>query len=202
MGMGEPLANYRASIGAVRRLTDPAPDGLGLSARGITVSTVGLVPAIDQLAGERAAGDAGAEPARARRRAARRARPDEHPVDGRRGARRGRALLRRDRPPGEHRVRADPRRQRPGLARRPARPRCSPSAAAAGCTSTRSRSTRRPGRSWTASDPAVEREFVRRCARTASRRRCATPVGARSTAPAASWPRARSSAGSLTSWRR
>ena len=29
MGMGEPLANYKAVIGAVRRLTDPAPDGLG-----------------------------------------------------------------------------------------------------------------------------------------------------------------------------
>jgi len=52
MGMGEPLANYRAVVGAVRRLTDPRPDGLGLSARGVTVSTVGLVPAIDRLAGE------------------------------------------------------------------------------------------------------------------------------------------------------
>jgi 23S rRNA (adenine2503-C2)-methyltransferase len=53
MGMGEPLANYRAVIGAVRRLTDPAPDGLGLSARGVTVSTVGLVPRIRQLTEER-----------------------------------------------------------------------------------------------------------------------------------------------------
>jgi len=52
MGMGEPLANYRAVIGAVRRLTDPAPDGFGMSARGVTVSTVGLVPAVDNLAGE------------------------------------------------------------------------------------------------------------------------------------------------------
>ncbi len=52
MGMGEALANYKAALGAVRRLTDPAPDGLGLSARGITVSTVGLVPAMDRLAGE------------------------------------------------------------------------------------------------------------------------------------------------------
>jgi 23S rRNA (adenine2503-C2)-methyltransferase len=52
MGMGEPLANYKAVIGAVRRLTDPAPDGLGISARGVTVSTVGLVPAIDKLAAE------------------------------------------------------------------------------------------------------------------------------------------------------
>ena len=52
MGMGEPLANYRAVIGAVRRLTDPAPGGLGMSARGVTVSTVGLVPRINQLAEE------------------------------------------------------------------------------------------------------------------------------------------------------
>ena len=49
MGMGEPLANYRAVVGAVRRLTEPAPSGLGMSARGITVSTVGLVPRINQL---------------------------------------------------------------------------------------------------------------------------------------------------------
>jgi 23S rRNA (adenine2503-C2)-methyltransferase len=52
MGMGEPLANYRAVLGAVRRMTDPSPDGLGMSARGITVSTVGLVPRMRQLADE------------------------------------------------------------------------------------------------------------------------------------------------------
>ncbi|GAB2753425.1 23S rRNA (adenine(2503)-C(2))-methyltransferase RlmN [Nocardioides salsibiostraticola] len=52
MGMGEPLANYKAVMGAVRRLTDPTPDGLGMSARGITVSTVGLVPRIKQLTEE------------------------------------------------------------------------------------------------------------------------------------------------------
>src|SRR5689334_11798863 len=52
MGMGEPMANYKAVMGAVRRLTDKAPDGLGMSARGITISTVGLVPRIRQLAGE------------------------------------------------------------------------------------------------------------------------------------------------------
>ena len=52
MGMGEALANYKAAVGAIRRLTDPTPDGLGLSARGITMSTVGLVPGIDKLAAE------------------------------------------------------------------------------------------------------------------------------------------------------
>jgi 23S rRNA (adenine2503-C2)-methyltransferase len=52
MGMGEPMANYNAMIGAVRRLTEPTPDGLGMSARHITVSTVGLVPRMRQLADE------------------------------------------------------------------------------------------------------------------------------------------------------
>jgi 23S rRNA (adenine2503-C2)-methyltransferase len=52
MGMGEPMANYKAVIGAVRRLTDPSPAGLGMSARGVTVSTVGLVPRINQLTEE------------------------------------------------------------------------------------------------------------------------------------------------------
>ena len=52
MGMGEPLANYAAVIGAVRRIVDPAPAGLGMSARGVTVSTVGLVPRMRDLAGE------------------------------------------------------------------------------------------------------------------------------------------------------
>ena len=52
MGMGEPLANYARVVAALRRLTSPAPDGLGLSQRHITVSTVGLVPAMRKLADE------------------------------------------------------------------------------------------------------------------------------------------------------
>ncbi|MEE6287719.1 23S rRNA (adenine(2503)-C(2))-methyltransferase RlmN [Georgenia sp. MJ173] len=52
MGMGEPLANYKAVVGAVRRMVEPSPAGFGLSARNVTVSTVGLVPAIDKLAAE------------------------------------------------------------------------------------------------------------------------------------------------------
>lgn len=52
MGMGEPMANYRAVIGAVRQMVAPAPHGLGMSARNITVSTVGLVPRMKQLATE------------------------------------------------------------------------------------------------------------------------------------------------------
>ena len=52
MGMGEPLANYNRLMKAVRTMVAPQPDGLGMSARGITVSSVGLVPAIRKLADE------------------------------------------------------------------------------------------------------------------------------------------------------
>lgn len=48
MGMGEPLANYDATIGAVHRLHQD----VGLSARHITVSTVGVVPGMRRLADE------------------------------------------------------------------------------------------------------------------------------------------------------
>ncbi len=52
MGMGEPLANYAAVSRALRRLTEPASAGLGIGQRRVTVSTVGLVPAIDRLSEE------------------------------------------------------------------------------------------------------------------------------------------------------
>ena len=48
MGMGEPLSNYKNVIKAIRALN--APWGLGIGARRITVSTVGLPPAIRRLA--------------------------------------------------------------------------------------------------------------------------------------------------------
>ena len=48
MGMGEPFANYDNVMGAVTRLHD----AVGLSARHLTVSTVGIVPGIDKLAAE------------------------------------------------------------------------------------------------------------------------------------------------------
>jgi 23S rRNA (adenine2503-C2)-methyltransferase len=51
MGMGEPLANYNNTLSAVRTLNDE--QGLHVGARRITVSTVGLVPEILQLADER-----------------------------------------------------------------------------------------------------------------------------------------------------
>ena len=53
MGMGEPLANYNRVLAAVRRITAPPPNGFGISARSVTVSTVGLRPAIRKLADER-----------------------------------------------------------------------------------------------------------------------------------------------------
>ncbi|GII99387.1 23S rRNA m(2)A-2503 methyltransferase [Sediminihabitans luteus] len=52
MGMGEPMANYKAVMGTVRRLVAEPPVGFGMSARNITVSTVGLVPAMRKLADE------------------------------------------------------------------------------------------------------------------------------------------------------
>jgi len=50
MGMGEPLANIDAVTRSLRLLTDPS--GADMSHRRITVSTVGLVPAIDKLGRE------------------------------------------------------------------------------------------------------------------------------------------------------
>ena len=47
MGMGEPLANYDATVRSVRLLTHP--DGIGLSTRKVTISTSGLVPQIRKL---------------------------------------------------------------------------------------------------------------------------------------------------------
>jgi 23S rRNA (adenine2503-C2)-methyltransferase len=48
MGMGEPMANYDAVWTSVRRLHDD----LGLSARHLTISTVGIIPGIRRLARE------------------------------------------------------------------------------------------------------------------------------------------------------
>ena len=52
MGMGEPLANYKRVVNAVRQITQPSPDGFGISQRNVTVSTVGLAPQIRMLADE------------------------------------------------------------------------------------------------------------------------------------------------------
>lgn len=50
MGQGEPLANYEALLKAVRIMNDP--QGMGIGARHITISTCGIIPKIYQLARE------------------------------------------------------------------------------------------------------------------------------------------------------
>ena len=120
MGMGEPLANYKAVIGAVRQLVTPTPDGLGMSARGITVSTVGLVPRMQQLATE------GLPVTLALSLHA----PDDElrdelvPINTRWNVDEvvdaAWEYARTDQAAGLDRVHPDPRRQRPGLPRRPA----------------------------------------------------------------------------------
>ena len=47
MGMGEPMLNLRNVLAAVRRIADPALGAFGW--RQITISTVGIVPGIDEL---------------------------------------------------------------------------------------------------------------------------------------------------------
>lgn len=50
MGMGEPLMNYNNVLAAIEKIT--SPEGLGMSPRRITVSTVGLSKMIRKLADE------------------------------------------------------------------------------------------------------------------------------------------------------
>jgi 23S rRNA (adenine2503-C2)-methyltransferase len=50
MGMGEPFDNYDAVLKAIRILNDQ--DGLMIGARHITISTSGVIPGIERLAGE------------------------------------------------------------------------------------------------------------------------------------------------------
>lgn len=51
MGMGEPLMNYEATWQAIQTLTDSR--GFKLGARRITISTVGIIPGIERLSGEK-----------------------------------------------------------------------------------------------------------------------------------------------------
>ena len=50
MGMGEPLLTYASTMQSIERLTAPSPDGLGMGARRITVSTAGIAKMIRKLA--------------------------------------------------------------------------------------------------------------------------------------------------------
>ena len=191
MGMGEPMANYNAVIGAVRRLTDKTPDGLGMSARGITVSTVGLVPRMKQLA------DEGIPVTLALSLHA----PDDElrnelvPINTRfsvaRDCRGGLGLRAEDQATGLGRVRHDARHQRPGMASRPARRRTQllrqdrwgwvhvnliPLNPTPGSKWTASATRRTSGSSSAGSRPR------------ASPRPSGTRAVARSTVPAVSWP--------------
>ena len=191
MGMGEALANYKAAIGAIRRLTEPAPSGLGISARGITMSTVGLVPGIDKLTEEgipvtlalslHAPDDELRDelvPINTRWKV------DEaidaayryYEVTGRRVSIEY-ALIRDI---NDQAWRADLLGEK-----------LVAGAAGAGCTSTRSRSTRPRARSGPRRGAGSSSSSSSGCAPTASRRPCATPVGPTSTGPAASWLRRR-----------
>jgi 23S rRNA (adenine2503-C2)-methyltransferase len=51
MGMGEPLLNYEATVGALRILMDK--NGFAISPRKLTLSTVGILPALERLAAEK-----------------------------------------------------------------------------------------------------------------------------------------------------
>lgn len=50
MGMGEPLLNYDNTLAALRILMDP--DGFAVPPRRLTLSTVGILPALERLAAE------------------------------------------------------------------------------------------------------------------------------------------------------
>ena len=53
MGMGEPMANYNAVLRSIRNITSPSPDGFGIGARSVTLSTVGVVTGIEKLIQEK-----------------------------------------------------------------------------------------------------------------------------------------------------
>ena len=189
MGMGEPLANYKAVIGAVRRLTDPSPAGLGMSARGVTVSTVGLVPRIKQLAEE------GIPVTLALSLHA----PDDElrnelvPINTRfsvaETVEAAWDYAARHQAPRLHRVRHDARHQRPGRACRPARRR--PQLVRRLGLGARQPDPAQPDARARSGRPATPRTSASSSAGSrprASRRPSATPAAARSTAPAVSSP--------------
>jgi len=50
MGMGEPLLNYEATVHALRILMDP--EGFAIAPKKLTLSTVGILPALEKLMAE------------------------------------------------------------------------------------------------------------------------------------------------------
>ena len=110
MGMGEPMANYRAVWQAVETLTIPRASNM--AARHITISTVGHIPGIRKLADETLQVGPRRIAARAGRGAARAADPDGAPLSAARHHRRVPRLHRQDAPPRDVRVLPDGRRER------------------------------------------------------------------------------------------
>ncbi len=186
MGMGEPLANFTRLAAALHRIIDPAPDGFGISRRAVTVSTVGLVPGIERLANE----DLDVTLAVSLHAPDDELRDTLVPVNTRwqvgRGARRGRRVRRAHRSALLDRVRHDPRRQRPALARRSAR---RPARAAARARQPHPARTRPPARRGTRRPRRSSASSCTGSRPAGSRSPFATPAAARSTAPAASSPR-------------
>ena len=110
MGMGEPLHNYDETMKALRILADE--HGFAMPPRRITLSTVGLLPALERLAQRADHAEPGDLAARADRRAARRARADQQEVRRGRHHRGVQALPAEAAQPDHVRVRAARRRQR------------------------------------------------------------------------------------------
>ena len=81
MGMGEPLHNYDNTMKALRMLNDE--HGLAVSPRRVTLSTVGVLPALERLADRTADAEPGDLAARHHRRSARRARAGQPQVRAR-----------------------------------------------------------------------------------------------------------------------
>ena len=163
-------------------------NGFGISARSVTVSTVGLAPAIRKLADERTRGHVGAVTARPGRRTARHPGAGQQPVEGRRGAGCRPLLRRADRSSGLGGIRVDPRRQRPTLARGPAGQAAAPRARPAGAREPDSAEPDTRAASGTPARSPRSGSSFGGSARPACRAPCATPAVARSPPRAASSP--------------
>ena len=110
MGMGEPLHNYDETMKALRILADE--HGFAMSPRRITLSTVGLLPALERLAARADHAEPGDLAPRADRRDARRAGADQQEVRRQRHHRGVQAVSLEAAQPDHVRVRDARRRQR------------------------------------------------------------------------------------------
>ena len=136
MGMGEPLANYKRVLAAVKidhRAGAGRAGHLGPLGDGLHRRPGAGDPEADRGEHAGAAGGLAAHPGR---RAARHPGPGQRTLEDRRGAARRPRLRRHHRPAGVHRVRADQRHQRSAVAGGPARASCCDGTSVSWCTST------------------------------------------------------------------